>query len=88
MGDWPVKPSIMQSYARVLGILCTGSRGFLGIIHDWILVHKLEGFPFRSESVSFHALQQPLFKFVHVDGNGSIMVASCLFLFLENIDEV
>jgi len=51
-------------------------------------VHKLEGLPVGSESVSLPALRQPLFKFVHVDENGSIMVISCLFLFFENADEV
>jgi hypothetical protein len=77
----------MQSYAHFLGILCTGSRGFLGIICAWIAVHKLERFP-GSESVSFPLLRQPLSKSVHIDGNGSIMVISCLFLFFENVNEV
>jgi hypothetical protein len=37
---WPVNPSIMQSYAHFLGILCTGSGGFLGIIYAWIAISR------------------------------------------------
>jgi hypothetical protein len=56
---WPVNPSIMQSYAHFLGILCTGSGGFLGIIYAWIASTKASGFeigPFREKSGTLKSL--------------------------------